>query len=170
MKHLLNHIVASFFNIFFFKDLINVCVERRCSGVLLLQLLCLCCLWMYTVESGVCEAPLGGLFNLWILTLVPFAQGHPWALGTGYIWKKKKKTLDTKISPDTVVVQNERRNLEEERERERQRGVCVFAGGGGSCSSQGSVNTYLLNNIYYYPGKKDTVLLPDIWILIYILI
>lgn len=27
-------------------------------------------------------------------------------------------------------------------------------GVGGSGSSQGSVNTYLLNNIYYYPGKK----------------
>lgn len=76
------------------------------------------------------------------------------------LYLKKKKTLDTKISPDTVVVQNETKNLEEERETDRKVCVCVF-GGGGSGSSQGSVNTYLLNNIYYYPGKKDTVFLPD---------
>lgn len=75
------------------------------------------------------------------------------------LYLKKKKTLDTKISPDTVVVQNERKNLEEERETDRE--VCVWWGWGGSGSSQGSVNTYLLNNIYYYPGKKDTVFLPD---------
>lgn len=45
------------------------------------------------------------------------------------LYLEKKKTLDTKISPDTVVVQNERKNLEEERETDRE--VCVWWGWGG---------------------------------------
>lgn len=54
---------------------------------------------VYYWENGTCEAPLGGLFNLWILTCVPPARGHPWALSTGYICK----TLDAKNSLDAVV-------------------------------------------------------------------
>lgn len=88
---------------------------------------------VYYWEEGVCEVPLGGLFNLWILTCVPPARGHPWALSAGYICK----TLDAKNSPDAVA--------------QKEGNVGVW-GVRQEKESRGSVNLYLLNN-FYFPGK-----------------
>lgn len=140
---MLNHIIARFFFFFFFSSpdcfcdvqTIHKCVLNdivRCAGLLL----CLCCLWMYTIERAACtKLPWEDFL---ICGFWPACHSLE-AIHELSVLAISAKTLDAKISLDAVV--------------QKEENLGVLGGVRQDKASQGSVNTYLLNNIYF-PGKK----------------
>lgn len=135
VKHLLNHIIARYFlpNCFcIFKQFINVCWMTLFGAVLLL---CLCCLWMYTIERAACTRLPWEDFL--ICGFWPACHSLE-AIHELSVLAISAKTLDAKISLDAVV------------QKEGNLGVW---GVRQDKASQGSVNTYLLNSIYFSRKK-----------------